>query len=69
MLSNNAQIQAQRPDVGCAGGFPRSLPPRAARPAGVICGHAPCGNGGLFLWGWVGNRNEVFYFQKLGNNI
>jgi len=36
MLPNNAQIQALMPDVGCGGGLPRSLPPRAARPAGVF---------------------------------
>jgi len=38
MKQKNAQIQAQMPDVGCVGGFPRSLPPRAARSAGVIAG-------------------------------
>jgi len=38
MTPNIVQIQALMPDVGCAGGLPRSLPPRAARSAGVIEG-------------------------------
>ena len=36
MTPNNVKIQALMPDVGCAGGLPRSLPPRAARSAGVF---------------------------------
>jgi hypothetical protein len=37
MLPENAQIQAQRPDVGGAGGLPRHFDDRAARPVGGDC--------------------------------
>jgi DNA-binding XRE family transcriptional regulator len=36
MTPNNVKIQALMPDVGCGGGLPRSLPPRAVRSAGVF---------------------------------